>query len=293
MVSSFGQRFGAKLLFLSLFNQLVMRSFCFSFAGSRFVGHCRGVRKQPSNVRCFSGLDDLMGEVDQLLSDLSSGNKHTAATASENDGWTNYDWTTLNIWTTKPSPVEERMILGRRVFVKRDDLLRLRGSNISGNKARKMLTLNEIPADEFPECLVSYGGPQSNSMLALAAVINYKNRELVLEGDESCFNGPASTSQLTPSKESADAGSTKEKRFVYYTKKLPRFLRNQPSGNLFRAKTLGMELIEVSRQEYNDLFDSDSGASPRPPLGLDPPLPGNSMWVRTFAVNNAMSPFFS
>lgn len=69
------------------------------------------------------------------------------------------------------------------------------------------------------------------------------------------------------------------KRFVYYTKKLPRFLRKQPSGNLFRAKSLGMEVVELSQEEYVNLFGGDFGGSPTPPPGLAPPLESDSIWV--------------
>ena len=77
----------------------------------------------------------------------------------------------------KPSPTELTLIRDRMVYIKRDDLLRLRGSNVSGNKARKFLALNEIPVDEFPDAVVSYGGPQSNAMVALAAIVQSKNTE--------------------------------------------------------------------------------------------------------------------
>lgn len=65
-------------------------------------------------------------------------------------------------------------------------------------------------------------------MLALAAVVQFQNMRLGLGNDDSM-----------------------RKRFVYYTKKLPRFLRNQPSGNLFRAMSLGTEIMELSPQEYS------------------------------------------
>ncbi|VEU36304.1 unnamed protein product [Pseudo-nitzschia multistriata] len=178
---------------------------------------------------------------------------------------------------SSPSPVEIRTIRGRTVHVKHDDQLRLAGSGISGNKARKMWTLNEIPAEEFPSCLVSYGGPQSNSMLALAAIANSKNRELVLQSK--------SAIELSSDKDNEDSTSKNETglpiRFVYYTKKLPRFLRKQPNGNLFRALSLGMELREVSHGEYKSLFEHRSDefeGEGRPPLGLEAPGP-DSLWV--------------
>jgi hypothetical protein len=227
---------------------------------------------RPREVRCFSNLDDFMGDVDRLLSDLSSEN----VTAGEGS-WSSVDWGNCKLRETKASPVEEKTIRNRQIYIKRDDLLRLHGSQVSGNKARKMLALNEVPAVDFPACLVSYGGPQSNSMLALAAVSNYKSRELCGEND--------TTEQLeeeTSSSTEIEDSKGNKRRFVYYTKKLPRFLRNQPSGNLFRALALGMELVELTQQEYVDLFDSYWGGSPEPPLGLDPPASGDSLWVSSF-----------
>ena len=66
-------------------------------------------------------------------------------------------------------------------------------------------------------------------------------------------------------------GKKKRIRFVYYTKKLPRWLRNQPSGNLLRATSLGMELVELSPARYTQLFGGESGGSSEPPQGLEPP----------------------
>jgi 1-aminocyclopropane-1-carboxylate deaminase len=146
------------------------------------------------------------------------------------------------------------LIRDRLVHLKRDDQLRLPGSQISGNKARKMLALNSLK--NFPQCVVSHGGPQSNAMVSIAAVVHFQNQDLK-------ENDPT------------------RKRFVYYTKNLPRFLKNQPSGNLFRATALGMELVEVTPQEYNQIFggDNSSGGPPRAPPGLEPPVPGNSLFV--------------
>lgn len=176
-----------------------------------------------------------------------------------------------------PSPVEQVIIRGRTVHLKRDDLLRLDGSQISGNKARKMWTLNRIPPQEFPRCLVSSGGPQSNSMVALAAVVNYKNRESM----ETKNDGRPDSKSDDNEKGASPRSERQPIRFVYYTKKLPRFLRNQPSGNLYRAQTLGMELIELTQQQYSSLFEDvewtpQAGEAPRE---LAPPIAGESLWV--------------
>jgi hypothetical protein len=183
-----------------------------------------------------------------------------------------------------PSPVEVLTVSGRTIHIKHDDQLRLLGSGISGNKARKMWTLNEVSVSAFPKCLVSYGGPQSNSMLALAAITNYKNRELAEEEKEgtTIMNNNGSKNN----NDNDNISTSTPIRFVYYTKKLPRFLRNQPNGNLFRALSLGMELKELSREEYSNLFehrseDNDGGGGregKRPPIGLTAPAP-DSLYV--------------
>ena len=190
-----------------------------------------------------------------------------------NNGWRTIDWSKQEqqredvVVPTPPpppppSPVDIILVRDRVVYLKRDDQLKLPGSQISGNKARKMLSLNALASplvedDSFPACLVSYGGPQSNAMLALAAVVHFHNQ-----------NNHHHQKQQTP-----------PKRFVYYTKKLPKFLRNQPSGNLFRALSLGMELRELDLVEYNDLFGGDFGGSADPPPNLVPPVDGDSVWI--------------
>eukprot|EP00549_Striatella_unipunctata_P026040 CAMPEP_0118720420 /NCGR_PEP_ID=MMETSP0800-20121206/30098_1 /TAXON_ID=210618 ORGANISM="Striatella unipunctata, Strain CCMP2910" /NCGR_SAMPLE_ID=MMETSP0800 /ASSEMBLY_ACC=CAM_ASM_000638 /LENGTH=290 /DNA_ID=CAMNT_0006628053 /DNA_START=268 /DNA_END=1140 /DNA_ORIENTATION=- len=68
------------------------------------------------------------------------------------------------------------------------------------------------------------------------------------------------------------------KRFVYYTRKLPRFLRNQPNGNLLRAISLGMELREMHPAEYDKLFTFSMNMK-YPPPSIEAPVKGNSLWV--------------
>lgn len=212
----------------------------------------------------------------------SSQQKHHNTDTPEQVGWKTIDWQNEALWTSKsrtydettkkvssssPSPVDVTMILNRIVHIKRDDQLRLGGSQVSGNKARKMLALNSLGnhndngADNnnnynFPRCVVSYGGPQSNAMLSLAAVVHFQNEKhgfLPTDDDR--------------------------RRFVYFTKKLSRFLRKQPSGNLFRAQSLGMELVELSNNEYTHLFGGDAGGRLDPPPLLDPPDPVESLWI--------------
>lgn len=239
-------------------------------------------------------LGDLMEEVEMLISDLPDNHK----TTSSGTGWRSIEWENVNVAprmklssdtckvatkrelrpsTKTPSPVETILVRGRRVYLKRDDLLRLELSGVSGNKARKLYALNAIPPSNFPACVVSYGGPQSNAMLALAAVVHSKTGAGFSATNVREDEGTANPLKKQSPETSFDSS---RKRFVYYTKTLPRFLRQQPSGNLFRARSLGMELVELQPKAYHDLFGSESGGRPRPPAGLTPPVPGDSLWVR-------------
>jgi 1-aminocyclopropane-1-carboxylate deaminase/D-cysteine desulfhydrase-like pyridoxal-dependent ACC family enzyme len=224
-------------------------------------------------------LDEILGQVETLLSDPSHHQKPS------DNGWRTIDWENtapnqeeevnpevFKVASKKdlipclnlPSPVEKILVKDRIVYLKRDDLVRLPESGVSGNKARKLYSLNNIADADFPTCLVSYGGPQSNAMVALAAIVHSKNATSNSDGEQ----------QLGISDKSPN-----RKRFVYYTKTLPRFLRNQPSGNLFRAQSLGMELVELSHAKYQKMFGSESGGRPEPPIELKAPVSGDSLWV--------------
>jgi 1-aminocyclopropane-1-carboxylate deaminase len=258
-------------------------------------------RRHPAPVlsermRLFSILDDFLGgeDLDRLLEEQIQKQKvqekntfHTNSVFSPSSGgWKNILMScnfkdvqeqSQSLLSSDPSksgevsPVEHRVICSRTIWIKRDDLLKLENSGISGNKARKMWSLNQIPAEEFPSCVVSYGGPQSNSMLALAAIVNSKNRMK--------FQDDVLLPEDAVTDESLLENSRTKLRFIYFTKTLPRFLRNQPSGNLFRALSLGMELKELTHREYNQLFEGHYQDEGKPPTGLEPPIPGDSLWV--------------
>ena len=115
-------------------------------------------------------------------------------------------------------------------------------------------------------------------MLALAAIVHSKNI-IAPEKDEMSIKCSEESETIAQDDQRHASNDLKRKRFVYYTKTLPRFLRSQPSGNMFRAQALGMELVELTNDEYNDLFGSESGGRPEPPAGLAPPVPGDSLWV--------------
>ena len=214
-----------------------------------------------------------------------------------------------------PSTVERILIRDRLVYVKRDDALHLPFSNISGNKARKFLSLNNIPAADFPDVIVSYGGPQSNAMVALAAIVSSKNTELTTLGqlqhdmsgeddrptsseggtgesmlsqldllDEENGDGQVEDSHKwastkVPSTSNDSSSGLPKKRFIYYTKPMPRYLKKNPNGNLLRAMALQMEVRTLSHDDYTNLFGGLHGGSVLAPADLDPPAPGRSLWI--------------
>lgn len=237
---------------------------------------------------------------------------------SETSSATNIDEDTAKIKSPSPSPVERLLIRDRLVYIKHDEYLHLPSSNLSGNKARKFYSLNNIPAGEFPDAVVSYGGPQSNAMLALAAIVSSKNWELGSKGDSNRNSNVIENNEIqgkdpfweldvleediriraletdlievedditnTPSnqpKQSTPVASSSQpkKRFIYFTKSMPRYLKKYPNGNLLRALALGMEIRTLSHGEYNRLFGGLHGGSSMAPADLDPPIPGKSLWV--------------
>mmetsp|Transcript_20040 Transcript_20040/g.49867 ORF Transcript_20040/g.49867 Transcript_20040/m.49867 type:complete len:561 (-) Transcript_20040:103-1785(-) len=271
IAASFENRYGFPFV---MRNSWISPAMGFSHSIARTLKRRGSILPFGGNGFCLynSNLDGFFekgGDMDRLMEELAENQNQQQPNQFNNNNKTATEWINaqdllslvgINERETAPSPVEIKEIRNKRVYVKQDDQLRLSGSGISGNKARKMWTLNEIPAHQFPSCLVSYGGPQSNSMLALAAVANFKNRELLLNNNESIDENMTNSSSLPV-------------RFVYYTKKLPRFLRKQPNGNFFRALSLGMELVEISHEEYARLFEHPDGKP-----GLEPPC-ANSLWV--------------
>lgn len=111
------------------------------------------------------------------------------------------------------SPVQLVTLLGRPVFLKRDDLLRMpfasSASLVNGNKTRKFKYLSAL--DPFPSLLLSFGGVQSNSMAALAEIAHHHSA-----------------------------------RLCYFTPTVHASLRAEPIGNYRRALELGMHVVEGS-----------------------------------------------
>ena len=110
-----------------------------------------------------------------------------------------------------PSAVETITFRGRVLHVKRDDLLH---PYLSGNKFRKLYTLYHTPASRYQK-VISYGGSQSNAMLSLAYICHMKGWA-----------------------------------FEYYTKPLNLHVKNSTDGNFSKAKALGMNVVELTHEEY-------------------------------------------
>lgn len=119
-----------------------------------------------------------------------------------------------------PSAVRQVRVRGVDFSVKRDDQWRLTGmgAGISGNKARKLLYFAED--DKVDEVVASFGGHQSNAMVAIAALCR-------------------------------ERGS----RFVYLTKPVPKWLRQNAAGNYARALALGAEFVPLRPEDYRRLED--------------------------------------
>jgi len=118
---------------------------------------------------------------------------------------------------TLPTPITKLRLRDREFLIKRDDLAH---DELSGNKFRKLQKLIDTPRERY-DTIISYGGTQSNAMLAIAYLAKSKGW-----------------------------------RFRYYTKSLSKRLREKPSGNLERALLLNMELVEVAHASYETTIRS-------------------------------------
>ncbi len=116
-----------------------------------------------------------------------------------------------------PTPISKFTLEGREFFVKRDDFV---DPYLAGNKFRKLHTLLQTPKDTYHK-IISYGGTQSNAMLAISALCKQKEWE-----------------------------------FIYYSKPISQTQEDANIGNLFLAKKLGMQHIQVSNEGYRDTINS-------------------------------------
>lgn len=115
------------------------------------------------------------------------------------------------------SPISKIIVDGRNFYVKRDDLI---DPYLAGNKYRKLYTLLKTPSNEL-KTIISYGGTQSNAMLAISAMCQKKGWE-----------------------------------FIYYTKTLSIAMQQEKSGNFYHATRLGMKHIEIENEYYRDFIAS-------------------------------------
>lgn len=117
----------------------------------------------------------------------------------------------------KISPISKISLEGRDFLLKRDDLI---DPYLAGNKYRKLYTLLQAPKEKYTK-IISYGGTQSNAMLALAALAKQKGWE-----------------------------------FVYYTKALSATQKGKPAGNYKMALAFGMQHFEIEESLYRDFIAS-------------------------------------
>jgi len=113
------------------------------------------------------------------------------------------------------SPISKITLEGREFLVKRDDLI---DPYLAGNKYRKLYTLLNTPKNKLSK-IISYGGTQSNAMLAISAMCKDKEWE-----------------------------------FIYYSKPISQTQEDANVGNLFLAKELGMKHIQIKNEEYKDFI---------------------------------------
>ena len=115
------------------------------------------------------------------------------------------------------TPISTIFLDGRKFLVKRDDLI---DPFLAGNKYRKLYTLLQTPSATY-HTIISYGGTQSNAMLAIAAMCRKKKW-----------------------------------KFIYYTKPLSQRQKEQKYGNFYEALQLGMEHIAVSYKLYRETINT-------------------------------------
>ena len=116
-----------------------------------------------------------------------------------------------------PTPISKISLDGRDFYVKRDDLI---DPFLAGNKYRKLYSLLKTPKQIYNK-IISYGGTQSNAMLAIAAMCEMKGWE-----------------------------------FIYYSKPISKTQKEEDSGNLFHSLSLGMNHIEIDNESYKDFISS-------------------------------------
>jgi len=116
------------------------------------------------------------------------------------------------MFSTLPSRVDTVYFEGKKYFIKRDDLI---DSCLSGNKYRKLYALTKLPSNSYTK-VISYGGSQSNAMYSISCLCKKKGWE-----------------------------------FHYYTKNLPKILKDKIDGNLELSVKNGMIVHEVFHTNFD------------------------------------------
>ena len=119
-------------------------------------------------------------------------------------------------YTLNP-PISKIILEDREFYVKRDDLI---DPFLAGNKYRKLYPLLQTPSNRYNK-IISYGGTQSNAMLAISAMCKDKGWE-----------------------------------FIYYTKPISQTQKLAKEGNYFHSLELGMNHVEVDYKLYRDFIAS-------------------------------------
>jgi len=115
------------------------------------------------------------------------------------------------------SAISKIKLESREFYVKRDDLI---DPYLAGNKYRKLYKLLNTPPNKLNK-IISYGGTQSNAMLAIAAMCKSKGWE-----------------------------------FDYYTKPQSDTQKTLDIGNYYHSIKLGMKHIEIDASLYKDYIAS-------------------------------------
>lgn len=115
------------------------------------------------------------------------------------------------------SAISKINLEGREFYIKRDDLI---DPFLAGNKYRKLYKLLNTPSNSLKK-IISYGGTQSNAMLAIAAMCNNKGW-----------------------------------KFDYYTKPQSNTQKTLDLGNYYHSIEMGMNHIEIDDVLYKDYIAS-------------------------------------
>jgi len=147
------------LVFVSLLMSIVMirRGSCRGFLATPAVLY-RG-RSRDGRLTTFS-FDGLMDDVLSRRINVSKPGVFNSTTPTSSDAWRHMNWkeeaakADNDVSLTLPSPVDVISVRGDRlIYVKRDDQLRLPGSQISGNKVREDRTQRSHSRSNLPRVL--------------------------------------------------------------------------------------------------------------------------------------------